>query len=125
MDAHEAQVIWLFDVAADPDPGPVMLDVDELPAMVDEALAAAGLDEVALEGVVVRQGAHHDPGGFDLVGDASALAPRWCCRVAVGPALERIPVRSGARLRAWGLLRCTAAGTLELEATRLEALSPG
>lgn len=124
MDADRAQVIWLFDVAADPAEAPVMLGVDELASLVEEALASAGLADVAVEGVVANPRLTEGAVKFDLVSGAGEGSVMRGCRVTLGGAGDVAPTRAGQRVRAWGRLRCRPTGAVELEAARLDPLRP-
>jgi len=120
MDRDLAEVIWLFDVAADPDEGPVMCAVDEVAALVDHALAAAGCQDLAVEGVVTSAvsddaGVRFDLGVTTKASDAAAV---W--RVVASPGVDLGDVRPGDRVRVWGWLRCRASGRVELEADRVD-----
>lgn len=117
MDAQYAQVIWLFDPASDADGGPVMCGLDDLSALVEQALTAAGLMNVGVEGIVVRDGAGT---GFELVArtDAGSGAAGRLALTAVGSSEMEV----GARVRAWGHIRCSPAGRLELEVEDLQVI---
>lgn len=115
MDADRAEVIWMFDVASEPD-GPVMCGVDELPAVVEQALAAAGCTEVGVAGIVSHvQSEGASVVGFDLVADVGDGSLASCC-VLAGSAVDASVASVGARVRVWGRLGVDATGWLALEA---------
>lgn len=120
MDADQAEVIWMFDAAAEPD-GPVMCAIDELAGLVGQALASAGCTEVGIVGLVSQlelEGAAIVR--FVLVADVGGSGAS--CRVVAG-VVDASGVRSGARVRAWGRLRLDTSGGLELAARDVHLLT--
>ncbi len=114
MDADRAEVIWLFDVASEPE-GPVTCGVDELADVVAQALATAGCTDVGVDGVV----SHVELEGaavvrFDLVAGGDRSRAR--CLVTARAATDAFAALAGARVRVWGRLRVDATGRLEVEA---------
>lgn len=116
MDGDCAAVIWMFDLAWEPD-GPVMCGVDELPAVLDQALAAAGCTEVGVDGIV----SHVELEGGSIVGfDLAADGSQASCSVLAGTAVDASAASVEARVRVWGRLRVDATGRLALEAREVQ-----
>lgn len=121
MDADRAAVIWMFDVASETD-GPVMCRVDELAAVLDQALAAAGCTEVGVDGIVSHL--ELEGGsivGFDLVADVGD-GSQARCSVLAGTAVDTSAANVEARVRVWGRLRVDATGRLALKAREVQLI---
>jgi hypothetical protein len=117
MDAQYPQVVWLFDPGSDADSGPVMCGVDDLSSLVEQALTVGGLTHLGIEGTIERSRAG---GGFELVarsGPGSGAAGRLALT-----AVDGLAIQVGSRMRAWGWLRCSPAGALELEVEDLHVI---
>jgi hypothetical protein len=114
MDRDLAEVIWLFDVEAEVS-GPVVCRIDELPTVVDQALASVQCAGVAVDGVVSQVEFEGEATvRFDLV--AYVDGSRASCRVRVASGTDASVARAGTRVRVWGRLGVDESGRLEVEA---------
>jgi hypothetical protein len=106
-DDNGHSVVWLHDAADGNDAGPVMCGPVGFGRLLAEALAQAGLTELAVSGVVRRLRRRgplvdfdFDIAEADLAPDVEAVLP---CQLAVD--LDDDAVVQGTSVRAWGRLR--------------------